>query len=255
MKYKINRIIFSILGLCIIFLFGIAVTHSIFNLGNLTGILFGLLILLICIFYNGIADFIKRLSKKTCGKIIFIAFSMIIVSGLLFATFFSVKMVSALKNRSYNSETVIVLGCKVNKNAPSKMLKKRLDATVEYHLKNPDAQIIVSGGQGPNELTTEASVMKNYLVSKGIPENKIAVEDKSHNTQQNIELSNKLIESNNYGHNNITIITDGYHQYRAKLYAEKYFENIYSYNAHTDWYFVPTYWVREWFGIVKYHIL
>ena len=53
----------------------------------------------------------------------------------------------------------------------------------------------------------------------------------------------------------IALVTDGYHQYRAQLIAEKHgADRIGSVSAETEFRFIPTYWVREWFGIVFYKL-
>ena len=82
---------------------------------------------------------------------------------------------------------VIVLGAKVKRGAiPSKALAFRLNAALDYAKQYPDIQIIVSGGQGPDEDATEASVMKQYLIDRGFPESQIIVEDQSTSTYENL---------------------------------------------------------------------
>ena len=95
--------------------------------------------------------------------------------------------------------------------------------------------------------------MKDYLVSKGISENRIFMEDKSVSTQQNLSYSREIIGKNNLS-DNITIVTDGFHQYRAEMFAKKQGIETYSISGYTTWWLVPTYWVREWFAIAYYSI-
>ena len=52
----------------------------------------------------------------------------------------------------------------------------------------------------------------------------------------------------------ITIVTDGFHQLRSDMKAEKLGMRAYNISAYTPWWLVPTYWVREWFGIIYYII-
>ena len=82
-------------------------------------------------------------------------------------------------NATYDEMTVIVLGCGIRGERVSVGLAKRLNKAYEYYLENQGAVIIVSGGQGPQEDIPEALAMKRYLISKGIPEDKIIMEDKS----------------------------------------------------------------------------
>lgn len=48
-----------------------------------------------------------------------------------------------------------------------------MDAAVAYLNEYPKAKVIVSGGQGADESTTEAAVMEEYLVNEGIARNQI----------------------------------------------------------------------------------
>ena len=60
--------------------------------------------------------------------------------------------------------TVVVLGCKVNGDQPSLMLRRRLECALEYLRANEQAVCVVSGGQGSNESYSEAYVMEKFLV-------------------------------------------------------------------------------------------
>lgn len=114
---------------------------------------------------------------------------------------------------------VIVLGAKVKKGAiPSKALTYRLDAAITYAMQHPHVQIIVSGGQGPDEDATEASVMKKYLLNQGFPESQIIVENQSKSTYENLLNTKKLIGKNLHG---LTIVSSDYHLARAKMLAKE----------------------------------
>ena len=54
---------------------------------------------------------------------------------------------------------IIIHGAQVQGDGPSLTLKKRLDKTLAFMQEHPDKTVIVSGGQGPDEAHTEASVM------------------------------------------------------------------------------------------------
>ena len=181
----------------------------------------------------------------------------IIICGLLLAaTIFHEKLIGLIfglwKYNSGNPDAVIVLGCKVNGNTPSRMLKRRLDSAVIYLNENEDVVCIVSGGKGEDEKISEAQAMKEYLVDKGIDEGRILTEDKSVNTLENIKNSVALLGGNGSGE--IAIITDGFHQYRAGYIAESFGYDAAAINAQTDFFnavLMPTYYIREWMAITN----
>lgn len=112
----------------------------------------------------------------------------------------------------------IVLGAKVHADGtPSKALKYRLDAAYDYAKKYPHIQLIVSGGQGTDELEPEAVSMKRYLLNRGLDENRIIMEAKSTSTYENIKFSTVKIPLNEQ---KITIISNDFHLARAKMIAK-----------------------------------
>jgi uncharacterized SAM-binding protein YcdF (DUF218 family) len=76
---------------------------------------------------------------------------------------------------------------------------------------------IVSGGQGPDELVSEAKAMKDYLINLGINENRIMMEDKSTSTFENITYSIKVMKDNQLDYDKLAVVTTDFHVYRAKM--------------------------------------
>lgn len=150
--------------------------------------------------------------------------------------------------------TVVVLGCKVNGDAPSLMLRRRLEKAKAYLEENPKASCVVSGGQGENEAYTEAYVMKKYLTQQGIDPRRIFEEGKSTNTEENLAFSAQVIKEENLS-SQLVICTDGFHQLRAYIYARQ--NGLYSYaiSGRTPFWAIPSYAVREMFAIVKALVL
>lgn len=148
------------------------------------------------------------------------------------------------------SDYIIVLGAKVNGTTPSKSLRYRLDATITYLEISPNATIIVSGGQGAGEEDSEANVMKQYLINHGVNENQIITEDKSTNTVENLTFSKQIMDKQKENYT-VTIITNGFHTYRAKYIANHLDIDARTYSAKEDSYSVVHYYLRECFGVVK----
>ncbi|MBQ7117029.1 MAG: YdcF family protein [Clostridia bacterium] len=156
----------------------------------------------------------------------------------------------------YKEETVIVLGCGIRGERVSVGLAKRLDKAYEYHTKNPDAVIIVSGGQGPQEDIPEALAMKRYLVEKGVPEDKIIMEDKSTSTITNFRNSYAIMTEKGMSVGKVVFVTNAYHVYRASNYAkDEGFPEISHLGTDIIWYTVPMNYMREMLAIVKMWVL
>lgn len=154
-------------------------------------------------------------------------------------------------NVDYKEDVVIVLGCGVKNGRPSVTLQARLDAAVEYYHTNSDTYIVVAGGLARQKDTTEAAVMKDYLVENGIPEDIIIVEDKSQSTMENYIFTKEILTEKNIKYDSIVFVTNSFHIYRAKTYAEYCgFKNAHALSTKTDLFvFVPAL-IREVLGVV-----
>ena len=184
--------------------------------------------------------------RKIIGKLIAVG----LVAILSFGGFLSVY--GGRDTADYTEQTVIVLGCGLRGERVSVGLAKRLGKAAEYHEKNPEAMIIVSGGQGPQEDISEALAMKRYLVDKGIPENKIIMEDKSTSTITNFRNSRAIMEDKGMDLSSVVFVTNAYHVYRGAYYAkDEGFIDIAHLGTDIIWYTVPMNYMREMLAVVK----
>lgn len=123
---------------------------------------------------------------------------------------------------------MIILGCQLHDWGPSVMLQDRLDKALEYLEDHPGMTVVVSGGQGPEEPTSEAEAMAAYLVQKGVAPEQIIQEALSHNTFQNMTYSARhLKEAGVDLGDGVLIVSNGFHLTRARMLAGRAgFENI-----------------------------
>lgn len=130
------------------------------------------------------------------------------------------------------------------------MLNDRITAGKNYLDENPGAICVATGGLGNSANITEAQCMYNVLTESGIDKNRIFLEESATNTQENLMYSYDIIKKQGAS-TDIAIVSDGFHQARALLIARKLGidSKIGAVNANTNLIFLPTFWVREWFGL------
>lgn len=210
------------------------------NPGNISLVLYGILLLtLLFVKFHKIA---KRILAAFLG-VCFITGAFVSVFMIKYAFFNEPTDISA------SSGTVVVLGCKINGEQPSISLAGRLDAACEFLKKHKDNVVVVSGGQGWDEEISEAYVMKKYLVEKGIDEERIFMEEKSVNTDENIKFSGEIIKANGLSET-MYIVTDTFHSYRGFLFAEKNGYKAKNISADIFWPLFGEYWVRDILGVL-----
>lgn len=247
---KIIKAALIILELALILWFVLPIFTKVVNIGVVFGLFLSVALFAITVFWQKVKILVKKIMSHKAGKVVFLSFCGILGILVIYAIVLSGLMLNAALTSPQNPDTVIILGCKVQKSGnPSLMLSKRIDAAYEYLKDNPDVVCVVSGGQGSDEPLSEAEVMKSRLVEKGIAEDRIIEENKSESTRQNIEFSLELLKEKDIDVNEAAIVTDGFHQYRAGLIAKEYDITPTAVSAKTPPWLVAAYWVREWFAL------
>ena len=124
----------------------------------------------------------------------------VLAAGILVFLFIEGLIISRFHSKGEPGlDYLIVLGAQMRDSGPSKALALRLDTAVTYLEENEATLVVVSGGKGSNEPVSEAQGMFDYLVAKGIAPERIVMEDKSTNTKENLEFSQKLIPEAAWG--------------------------------------------------------
>ena len=225
------------------------VVAGILNIGNMTGMIVSVLFVVYMMFLPLIHELVRDAWKGKRLRGLLVACGTILATIALLVVAETGCMISANMKQPAENATAVVLGCRVYGERASLSLVERLEAAYDYLVENPEANCVVSGGQGSGENISEAECMYRWLVAKGIDKSRIYKEDKSTSTEENIALSKEVIKENGLNEN-ITIVTSEYHSYRAGVIAEKN-EVLYGTNAgHTAIWLFPTFYVRELYGIL-----
>lgn len=139
----------------------------------------------------------------------------IIVCAALLSRILSGMSSQPQENLTY----VVVLGGQVREDRPSRSLKARLDKAVEIAEMQPQVQLILSGGQGPDEPISEAECMFRYLTqSSSIAPERLIMEDQSTSTLENLIFSDRITGCSNA---KTGIVSNDFHIYRAVAIAKK----------------------------------
>ena len=129
---------------------------------------------------------------------------------------------------SGDPQVMVILGCQLHDWGPSIMLRDRLDKALEYLEGHPEMVVVVSGGQGANEPTTEAQGMADYLEAHGVSRENMILEMQSHNTYQNLRFSAQCLRDAGIDiGEGVVIVSNGFHLTRAKMLAGRAgYENV-----------------------------
>lgn len=225
------------------------IRRRILNAGNAAGMLICAMVMLYAVFMPRIHGLICMIWRKAAGKVVLCILAAGLIGAAVLVVVITSLMIKAAAVEPSSNATVIVLGCKVYGERPSIMLTARMDAALEYLGENPASACIVSGGQGSDELISEAECMYTYLTGHGISPGQIYKEDKSASTRENIAFSYDIIKEQGLNEN-IAIATNNFHEYRAQKIAEDFGLESGAVSGGTLPWLLPTYYAREVMAIL-----
>lgn len=111
----------------------------------------------------------------------------------------------------------VVYGAGLRGEEPGHLLVKRLNTASQLMERFPESLCIVTGGQGRDEVISEAEAMERYLTGRGIASDRIIAEDKAENTAENIKLSLELICERGLEEYTVVSISNAFHIPRIRL--------------------------------------
>lgn len=137
---------------------------------------------------------------------------------------------------------------------PTPLLKKRIDKAVElWHKCGEKPMLIPSGGQGADEIISEAESMARYLNENGVDMTKVMLEDKSTTTFENLGRVKDIVDAREHGHKYRCIfVTSNYHVLRTAFYSKKINLNAQGVGCRTAGYYLPSAFLREYAALMVY---
>ncbi len=164
--------------------------------------------------------------------------------------FFIYSFIYPNLKKPYPCDYIVVLGCGIRKDGSvTPLLKSRLDKALEWYHKTNYGKFIVSGGQGSDEVVSEAYAMKQYLIQNGVKETEIIEENKSATTKENLLFSKKLMKENS----TCVVSTSDFHVLRTAFLTKDLNLNAYCIGGKTAMYYVPPATLREYIALLLRH--
>ena len=192
------------------------------------------------------------------------------------------------RRRQY--DYIIIHGAGLDGPRPTPLLAGRIDKALELWKKqHQHGKFVVSGGQGADEIVSEAQAMRDYLLDKGVSADAILMEDKSTTTWENLRYSLAIINADRatgvgatsaatVASRDVTttasdastsdvsgtatsssgfttaVVTSDFHVFRCAEYAHNLGIKADGIGSHTKGWYWPTAFIREFIAITKAHL-
>ena len=161
--------------------------------------------------------------KRKYKAVIFVVLGIVLLIGIA-AVSLSVYMVKATEKNIFTADTfkndekadcILILGAGVKADKPKPMLRDRLLTGIELYKSGAAEKIIMSGDHGRADYD-EVNVMRAFALEQGVRAEDIFLDHAGFSTYDSVYRAKNI-----FGAENIIIVSQKYHLYRALYISEK----------------------------------
>ena len=146
---------------------------------------------------------------------------------MAFLTAFILWMISAAsvlmwsrRDEAQPAQAIVVLGAAQYAGRPSPVLRARLDHALELWNRHLSSLLILTGGTGVGDTTSEAAVGRTYAKKHGVPDTAILVENEGRTTSESMRAVAGMLEVR--GLQSALLVSDPFHMLRLRILARRF---------------------------------
>jgi len=117
------------------------------------------------------------------------------------------------------ASAIVVLGAAQYVGRPSPVLRARLDHAIDLWRRRLAPVIIVTGGTGRGDTTSEAAVSQRYAMKRGVPAPAILMETKGRTTSESMHAVALMLRAR--GQRTVVLVSDPFHMFRLWILAHR----------------------------------
>src|SRR5687767_1297971 len=134
----------------------------------------------------------------------------------------SMVMVARVGRRddAQKADAIVVLGAAQYVGRPSPVLRARVDHAVSLWKRGLAPTLILTGGTGVGDTTSEAAVARKYAMSRGVPDRVIVVEIRGRTTSESMRAVARIMDDREQ--NLVILVSDPFHMLRLSILARRF---------------------------------
>lgn len=118
------------------------------------------------------------------------------------------------------AESIVVLGAAQYDGHPSPVLRARLDHAVDLWNRHMAQIVILTGGRGLGDTTSEAAVGRGYMKRHGIPDAAILLENEGRTTRASLLAVSRMLSDR--GMKTAILVSDPFHMLRLWILSRRF---------------------------------
>lgn len=145
-----------------------------------------------------------------------------IVGVVLIAWVVSMMLVERVGRRddAKKADAIVVLGAAQYVGRPSPVLRARVDHAVSLWKRGLAPTLILTGGIGVGDTTSEAAVARKYAMTKGVPDRAIVLEINGRTTSESMRAVARIMDDREQ--ESVILVSDPFHMLRLSILARRH---------------------------------
>lgn len=116
-------------------------------------------------------------------------------------------------------DAIVVLGAAQYNGRPSPVFRARLDHALQLYREGLAPRIVVTGGVGRGDTTSEATVARHYLLARRVPPRAVVEQPQGRSTQASMTAVAAWLSSARL--KRVILVSDPFHMFRLRLEARR----------------------------------
>jgi len=185
---------------------------------------------------------------------------LLLAAAIVYTVSLVMVLVVSQQDERQPVDAIVVLGAAQYNGRPSPVLRARLDHALGLYREGLAPLVLVTGGVGRGDTTSEASVGRRYLIAHGVPADAVVAQSEGRTTMASMTAVTGWLRGR--GLRRVLLVSDPFHMFRLRLESRRTALEAYTSPTESspisenpvlelryllaEGYKVPVAWVRSW---------
>src|SRR3954470_5877915 len=154
-----------------------------------------------------------KIIRRILTVLVVLSFSLWLISA-------AAVLIWSSRDEARPAQAIVVLGAAQYAGRPSPVLRARLDHALELWNRHLASLLILTGGTGEGDTTSEAAVGRTYVRRHGVPDSAIVEENAGRTTSESMRAVAGMLEVR--GLQTALLVSDPFHMLRLRILARRF---------------------------------
>ena len=162
----------------------------------------------------------KQKAKQAVNVIRRVLTFLVVATFALWLISAAAVLIWSSRDEARPAQAIVVLGAAQYAGKPSPVLRARLDHALDLWNRHLASILILTGGTGLGDTTSEAAVGRTYARKRGVPDSSILVESEGRTTSESMRAVAGMLEVR--GLQSALLVSDPFHMLRLRILARRF---------------------------------